>query len=112
MGPTEWHVEYSLMEDGFNLWALRRDGDSRRHITAELTIHEAKARGELFDRGPTLRLDANEAQQLMNGLWHAGVRPRDGSGSLAHVEATKAHLEDMRRLVFEKPAEEIKVVSG
>jgi hypothetical protein len=99
---VEWHVQYSLVSDAVELWAMRRTDDGRKHITAELTLHDATPRGELFDGGPTLRLTSDEAQQLMNGLWHAGIRPRDGAGSLAHVDATKAHLEDMRRLVFEQ----------
>ncbi len=29
-----------------------------------------------------------------------GLRPRDGAGSLAHVDAMKDHLDDLRRIAF------------
>lgn len=97
----EWHVQTSLMTDSVDVWALRRFDDGRReHVAATLTVH-TYSKGELAEGGPTLRFSQEEAQQLLNGLWHAGFRPRDGAGSLAHVEAQKAHLEDMRRLVFD-----------
>lgn len=56
--------------------------------------------GTFAPRDSGLRLSESDAQQLMDELWRAGVRPRNGSGALAHVEATHAHLEDLRRLVF------------
>jgi hypothetical protein len=100
----EWHVETSIAWDAIQLWAIRRDGDRRSCITAELSVHPVEP-GELV-QGPTLRLTPDEAQQLMDGFWRAGFRPRDGAGSLAHVDAQKAHLEDMRRLVFTSPPSE------
>ena len=50
-----------------------------------------------------LRLSYGQAQELMDRLYAAGLRPteqRDSAGALA---ATERHLQDMRRLVFEKP---------
>lgn len=50
------------------------------------------------------------AQQLMNSLWDVGIRPAQGQGSAGQLEATRAHLDDMRALVFKsfKPALTIK----
>lgn len=55
--------------------------------------------GETPD-GPSVVLDHEGAQRLMDELWTIGLRPRNGSGALAHVDAVQAHLEDLRRLVF------------
>lgn len=49
---------------------------------------------------PTLRLTHDEPQQLMNELWRCGIRPKNGEGTDAQVNALKYHLEDMRKLVF------------
>lgn len=38
------------------------------------------------------------AQNLMDELWKHGIRPSD-IGSPGHLEATKTHLSDMRKLV-------------
>lgn len=51
---------------------------------------------------PTLRLSMEDAQTLMNDLWHCGIRPTDGVDSPGELKATKYHLEDMRKLVFDK----------
>ncbi len=54
---------------------------------------------------PTLRLRRDEAQELMDALWSAGLRPTEGSGSAGALAATQAHLQDMRKLVFNKANE-------
>lgn len=51
---------------------------------------------------PTIHLHYEDAQLLMDELWHCGLRPSEGSGSAGSLAATQKHLEDMRRLVFEK----------
>ncbi len=38
----------------------------------------------------------------MDDLWAAGLRPTEGTGSAGALRAVERHLEDMRRLVFEK----------
>lgn len=50
---------------------------------------------------PSLSIGFDQAQALMDSLWRCGLRPTeaDSPGALA---ATKAHLEDMRRLVFKE----------
>lgn len=52
---------------------------------------------------PFIRMSPDEATVLMDELWRLGIRPSDGSGSTGQLSATERHLEDMRRLVFEKP---------
>lgn len=104
LGKTEWHVESSIAWDAIHLWAIQRDGDRRSQITAEYTVKPVEP-GTMVE-GPTLRITEAEAQQIMDGLWRIGIRPRDGAGSLAHVDAQKAHLEDMRRLVFDRSPSE------
>lgn len=49
---------------------------------------------------PTFKLSYDAAQQLMDDLWQAGLRPSEGSGSAGALAATQKHLEDMRKLVF------------
>jgi len=57
---------------------------------------------------PTMRLPDESAQQLMDGLWNAGLRPKEGSGSAGALAATQKHLEDFRALVFKREPPEIK----
>ena len=48
----------------------------------------------------TCRLGADAAQELMDSLWDCGLRPTEGAGSAGQLAAVKAHLDDMRTLVF------------
>jgi hypothetical protein len=51
---------------------------------------------------PCLDLHPNDAQALIDQLWHVGFRPSEGSGSAGALAATERHLEDMRTLVFKE----------
>ena len=48
---------------------------------------------------PVAYLSPQEGQVLMDDLWHAGLRPSEGSGSAGSLAATERHLADMRKLV-------------
>jgi hypothetical protein len=48
---------------------------------------------------PSMRFSFDDAQSLFQSLWDAGLRPNNGESSMAHVEAMRYHLEDMRKLV-------------
>ena len=53
---------------------------------------------------PAFHLRPDEAQNLMDELWRAGLRPTEGSGSAGSLAATQRHLDDMRSLVFKTKA--------
>lgn len=97
----QWHVRHEMYRDAVDMLLVENRDGQRSYARAEMTIHPKK---DYEIAEPTMSITPAEAQQIMDGLWVAGFRPRDGAGSLAHVEATKAHLEDLRRLVFEKPS--------
>ncbi len=47
---------------------------------------------------PTLSIDKQAAQSLMDQLWNCGLRPSEGSGSAGALAATERHLTDMRSI--------------
>lgn len=55
--------------------------------------------GSIID--PFLTLSRDEAQELANQLYAAGIQPEQGKGSVGQLKAVQYHLEDMRKLVFE-----------
>lgn len=57
-------------------------------------IKEGEAIPEAFS------LNMEEAQVLLNDLWHCGIRPTDGTGSTGQLSATQKHLDDMRKISF------------
>lgn len=62
----------------------------------EMKVEEINLSAE---RAPTLSLAPDEAQQLMDELWHCGLRPSEGTGSAGALAAVQAHLADTRKLV-------------
>ncbi len=49
---------------------------------------------------PSMYLEREEAQELIDALYSAGLRPSQAAGSAGQLSATLYHLEDMRKLVF------------
>lgn len=49
---------------------------------------------------PTWTLSHQAAQDLMDELWRAGLRPTEGRGSAGSLKATQDHLQDMREIAF------------
>lgn len=46
-----------------------------------------------------MAMTPTSAQQLMDELWHVGLRPTEGTGSAGSLAATQRHLSDMRAIV-------------
>lgn len=81
-------------------YAMRIDLVLRRRITGMSTAFAKPVMFELVEYDehkrpyvePTLSMKTEEAKQLMQALWDAGVRPESGNGSGAQVEALQAHI--------------------
>lgn len=84
---------------GFHLCQSSPDG---RLAVAEPVVMKVHDPDTVLPDEALFHLTAEEATQAMDALWEAGIRPtmQGGTGELS---ATKAHLEDMRTLVFKKP---------
>ncbi len=76
-----------------------RTADGARTVVTSMTV-EAVEDGHFVH--PSCSMELTDAQVLMDSLWECGIRPSEGSGSAGAMSATQKHLEDMRRLVFEK----------
>lgn len=90
-------ADYQAYMDAVGLYFLPHEGSIVEPI--QMTVSK-KADGEWCPASMELKHD--QAQQLMNELWRCGLRPKNGEGTSAQVDALKYHLEDMRSLVFKK----------
>ncbi len=57
----------------------------------EMTFTSVK-KGEFVSVPPALILHQEEAQQLCDALWEAGIKPSSGHGSTGQLAATEKHL--------------------
>lgn len=66
-------------------------------VATDIVFHK-KEEGEMLS--PSLVIDGDSAQQLMDDLYQCGIRPSEASGSVGQLSATERHLKDMQRIVF------------
>lgn len=104
----EFRAERSGWQRRVHFWVVDR-GNQQTAVAEPLTFRFVDNRNEMTD--PSFTVEDDEAQQLMDELWRCGLRPTEGSGSAGSLAATERHLEDMRRLVFERRSEEVRVVN-
>ena len=72
-------------------------GSIIRSYATQMTLQRVPD-GEVCDPLPLMHLDATAAQQLMDELWRAGIRPTDGGSTMGQYSAMQRHLNDMRKL--------------
>lgn len=96
---TRIEAEYSPMQQKIRLFGMLGSAvkESCHAIVGLETVLVED--GDSFD--PFLELDREEAQHLLESLWKAGVRSPEITSTLGEINATKNHLKDMQRLVFE-----------
>lgn len=88
-GP--WHSDIEIL--------LKQKAETGFAVCEDITM-KTKKEGERVE--PSFKLERHSAQILMDDLWHAGLRPTEGTGSAGSLAATERHLEDMRTLVFKE----------
>lgn len=90
---TEIRAQYAPWTCAIQL--LVRRGNS---VVTDMVFTEPK---EGQHTTPTLTIDTNAGQLLMDDLWACGLRPTEGKGSAGALAATERHLKDLQRLVFQ-----------
>lgn len=99
INETRIEAEYSPMHQKIRFFGVMGPlvkGSVRAIEPAQTVLVEE---GMSFE--PFLELEREEAQHLLESLWRAGVRSPEITSTLGEINATKNHLKDMQRLVFE-----------
>lgn len=96
-----FYVARDWMSDGYRVLIGDRSVLDRNHVfqVASVTMSPVEPIGRPPE--PTLNMSKAEAQAMMDAFWEAGLRPSSGEGNAGQLGATRAHLDDMRKLVFE-----------
>lgn len=93
----QFYVERNLMKHGIAIYARKPSTNGGVFYAAPLTFNKVEEGDEVSE---LMLVDKESATQLMNELWNAGIRPND-IGSPGELAAIKAHLKDMRDIVFD-----------
>lgn len=96
----QFHLQRELFQGTISLRIAVKRSDGDRDIATSITFEKMK-QGEF---SPALiQLEVEEAQDLADQLYAAGIRPSAAAGSAGQLDAVKYHLEDLRTLVFKGP---------
>lgn len=98
----EWNAGIKTEDYGgvvrIQLWRAVEGG--YQILGPDLTVKQI-GQGEFYDGPPTLRLRPEMLQALADALYKHGIHPQERRFS-QEMDLVKAHLADMRRLVFKK----------
>ncbi len=84
---------------GLEIHIYQPANDSRHGCVARPVQFEPLDEG-MMRPAPALPLTEDEAQQLCDALWEAGVRPTNGAGSVGQLAATQEHLATVKAIAF------------
>lgn len=96
-GAWRVRVRFRFDPESVAVFVHRRNGQDTEALTTDysgkptLSVHQP---GQFEE--PAFRLDKDAAQELMDSLWSAGIRPVEGAGSAGQRAALDSHLADMR----------------
>lgn len=105
MYPIKVQLENVPGKLGRNLFIWRRTSEGvveYMKSDGSFSRHERKRGEYLGDIPPTMYLDHEVLQGIVDSLAKAGVKPTEASYVEGKLEATEKHLADMRSLVFEE----------
>lgn len=93
---------YDQYRGMFDLYIFRYFPGGRQYLRNEgkgvvtwVDIKEGKA----VERDPLLSLDSYAAEKLATALAERGIKPKQASFTEGKLEATDAHLKDLRKLL-------------
>ena len=89
-------AERSIMERCVHIYMQRFDLYQRVMFVPKPLVYEKHEPGSAT--GPAIRLQDEQAQELMDDLWRAGFRPAE-VGTAGQLAATERHLKDLQELV-------------
>lgn len=81
-------------------FVVYRKLDVGKYEIAEPLLFKPKQPGEMLTGNEVAMLTADEAQEAMDSLWEAGIRPSQGKGSAGQLEAVQSHVKDLRKIAF------------
>jgi len=98
--PIEFMARREDWNSGISIYMRQRTAGEGSKYAATITMvqYDDACYPVIID--PMLRIEIQEAQQLMDELWQCGLRPTEGSGSAGSLAATERHLKDMQAVAY------------
>jgi exopolysaccharide biosynthesis protein len=109
IGEWEAHLEYRIDMLGWFLYLTKRTGYGEVEYLTEGGERKTLKQGQQFKNTNKLHFayfeDDQQLQAIADAISQRGVKSQSDHKNEGLLEATKYHLEDMRRIAFEPPIE-------
>lgn len=95
-----WFVNRNIMTQKVDLYWMGEgvNGESYHRLFTEIkeTVSEP---GAIHSPGePTLAIDYDQADTLMQEMWNAGIRPKGVNTGQSHVDSMKDHISSLQEM--------------
>jgi len=97
-----WYGSLSNYDNAVSFLGIVKQGERRsvlQPVQMNMLVTEAG-----YASDPSFVLPIESAQSLIDLLYRLGLRPTEAKSAEPQIEAIRYHLEDMRKIVFEKMA--------
>lgn len=96
--PVQFFCERSWQRNAIEVFVCHTYEDGTKYSGQPLAMKKIEKNEHISQ--PTMSLRMTAAQQLMDELWHCGIRPSEGTGSAGSLAATERHLKDMQAVAM------------
>ena len=90
----ELRIHFDPTHAAYSVYVFGRDQHEVTHVGAPISMVPVESRYAIPN--PTMKLDEDEIQRVMDDLWNAGIRPSHAGSASDVIEAKDAHIADMR----------------
>jgi hypothetical protein len=96
-----WYANRNIMTQKVDLYWMGEGTNGESYHRAFTTVEESCIEpGAIMSPDvPTLALDYDQADTLMQEMWNAGIRPKGVQTGQAHVDALHKHLDSLQKTV-------------
>ncbi len=96
-----WYVNRNIATQCVDLYWMGEGTNGKSFYRSFTTIEEYSIEaGEILNPDkPTLALEYEQADTLMQEMWNAGLRPKGVETGQAHVDALHKHIESLQKTV-------------
>lgn len=103
-GSWRTFIRWEPCAQANEVFLIRREADGTEAMVTGFALNTIPHHGvALGDDIKPIMDGTNFLQSVMDAAWEAGIRPSGYKDTERSITAMDAHLQDMRRLVFETP---------
>ncbi len=100
-GVQHFHLERNLQENNYSLYFALYFPDGKVSLPRSLEVETVEV--PILEhppfKEPLIKLQKDSAQELLDELWRAGLRPSNVKSLDGQVEAMQHHIDDLRWII-------------